>query len=326
MVGEYKIEVNNKYTKYFLTVRRNFTILKGNSATGKTELLRMLAQYEDNGESSGIHISSNVPIHVLRGRYWREDLEHLQGYVIFMDETEQYAKSKEFAELAQKSDNYYFIVNRDPLRQLSYSIKEIYAFREVSASQKYHEVYRVYNEMVPIYNLNYDERLSPTRVITEDSHSGYEFFQTVYSGKCVAAGGKSRVLQSIRELKDNPEDILTIVDGAAFGSEMEEVMNYIKNHQLHCVLYAPESFEYLLLQAGFVPVKKDMLERTYEYADSARYISWEDFYEKKLVELSQGTVFRYQKKSLNPAYLSETAVRKIIKQMPKQVLPEEDNA
>lgn len=39
MVGKYDIEVYNKRVHYFLTVKRNITILQGNTATGKTELI-----------------------------------------------------------------------------------------------------------------------------------------------------------------------------------------------------------------------------------------------------------------------------------------------
>mgnify|MGYP000113949425 FL=1 len=40
--------------------------------------------------------------------------------------------------------------------------------------------------------------------------------------------------------------ILVIVDGAAFGSEMKDISECIKT-QGNIVLYAPESFEWLLL-------------------------------------------------------------------------------
>lgn len=39
MIGKYDIEVSNNRVHYFLTVKRNITIIQGNSATGKTELL-----------------------------------------------------------------------------------------------------------------------------------------------------------------------------------------------------------------------------------------------------------------------------------------------
>ncbi len=56
MVGKYSIEVYNKKVHYFLTVKRNITILRGNSASGKTELIRLIGDYEANGSSSGITI------------------------------------------------------------------------------------------------------------------------------------------------------------------------------------------------------------------------------------------------------------------------------
>ena len=46
---------------------------------------------------------------------------------------------------------------------------------------------------------------------------------------------------------------------------------------MNCTLYAPESFEYLILSAGIVDVPKGILQETYLYADSKAYMSWEEF-------------------------------------------------
>ena len=54
MTGKYDIEVYNKRVHYHLTIKRNITVIRGDSATGKTELLRMISDYENNGISSGI--------------------------------------------------------------------------------------------------------------------------------------------------------------------------------------------------------------------------------------------------------------------------------
>ena len=54
MTGKYDIEIYNKRVHYHLTVKRNITVIQGDSATGKTELLRMISDYENNGISSGI--------------------------------------------------------------------------------------------------------------------------------------------------------------------------------------------------------------------------------------------------------------------------------
>ena len=44
MVGKYEIEVYNNKVHYFLTIKRNITILQGDSATGKTELIRLIQE------------------------------------------------------------------------------------------------------------------------------------------------------------------------------------------------------------------------------------------------------------------------------------------
>ena len=43
MTGKYDIEIYNKRVHYHLTVKRNITVIQGDSATGKTELLRMIS-------------------------------------------------------------------------------------------------------------------------------------------------------------------------------------------------------------------------------------------------------------------------------------------
>ena len=67
MIGKYDIELYNNRVHYFLTVKRNITILQGNSATGKTEFIRLIQQYENLGDSSGITLVCNAQCRVLIG-------------------------------------------------------------------------------------------------------------------------------------------------------------------------------------------------------------------------------------------------------------------
>lgn len=192
MIGKYHIEVSNNYIKYFLTVERNITLIQGKSATGKSELVRLLTNYEINGISSGVVVKSDVPLHVVDGRNWQLQIAACKGSIIFVDETADFVKSQEFARVVQKNDNYFVIINRDPLKELSYSILEIYGFRTSRSSQKYRGVYRVYNEMYPLYHLSAGRVIRPQTVITEDTNSGFAFYQKLFSGRCVAAGGKEQ--------------------------------------------------------------------------------------------------------------------------------------
>ena len=169
MTGKYEIEIYNNRVHYFLTIKRNITIIQGDSATGKTELIRLLADFEANGRSSGITVISDAPCTVLTNVDWELRLQALTKHIIFMDETAGFVHSKRFAELVRGSDNYFVIITRDDLKQLPYSIEEIYGLRDASASQKYKPLKRIYNETYKLYNLEMNEGVRGTGSLTQMS-------------------------------------------------------------------------------------------------------------------------------------------------------------
>ena len=65
MLGRYEIRIYNKRVHYHFTIKRNITVIQGDSATGKTELVRMIADYENNKESSGITLICSRPCVVI---------------------------------------------------------------------------------------------------------------------------------------------------------------------------------------------------------------------------------------------------------------------
>ena len=153
MIGKFDIEIYNRRVHYFLTIKRNITILQGNSATGKTELIRLISEYEENGNSSGITLKCDVKCTVLTSANWELVLNSLKGSIIFIDETANFLKSQRFsqrfAEHVRRSDNYFVIVTRDNLEQLPYSIDEIYGLRQRNPDKTgrpdmtYNETYRI---------------------------------------------------------------------------------------------------------------------------------------------------------------------------------------
>ncbi len=320
MVGKYEIEVYNNKVHYFLTIKRNITILQGNSATGKTELIRLIQEHETNGISSGITLICGVKCTVLTMVDWELRLSSMNNQIIFIDETAVFLRSQRFAELVRGSDNYFVIVSRDALSQLPYSIDEIYGLRNVSDTQKYKTYKRIYNEMYNMYHLDTREMKEPEAVITEDSNSGYEFFDMLYHGRCLSARGKSNVYDSIRSIQD--KTVLVIVDGAAFGSEIGKVLRYLETSNVNCTLYAPESFEYLILSAGFMDVPKGILQETYLYADSKAFMSWEEYYSSYLADITRNTVYQYSKLKLAEVYKTQGAASQIASVMPPRIIPE----
>ena len=130
MRGEYLVTVANNRVKFKLNIRRNLTILQGNSATGKTTLLELIDQFDQLGPDSGVSVVCDAPCHVLSGRNWKRDLKEISSSIVFIDEDSAFMRSHEFAHAARESDNYYVLVARESLPQLRYSVDEIYGLKK----------------------------------------------------------------------------------------------------------------------------------------------------------------------------------------------------
>mgnify|MGYP000975839891 CR=1 FL=1 len=56
MKGKHQIVVQNKRIHFSFSVKRNITLIKGDSATGKTTLFSMIEEYDRLGNDSGIQV------------------------------------------------------------------------------------------------------------------------------------------------------------------------------------------------------------------------------------------------------------------------------
>lgn len=177
MKGSYRVVVQNAVLRFDFTIRRNITIVKGDSATGKTTLIEMIQEYYESGKASGIELKCDRICVPLSGRDWKIFLEAMHERIIFIDEGNEFVLSNEFAVAVRNSDNYFVIVTREGLPKLPYSVDEIYGIRE---SGKYAALKQTYNEFYRIYTSeNHPLPIRPDEVIVEDSNAGYEFYQGI---------------------------------------------------------------------------------------------------------------------------------------------------
>ena len=147
MTGAYRVIVQNRKIKFDFEIRRNITILRGDSATGKTTLVEMIREYEELGPDSGIELQCEKDCVVLSGRQWEKQLSDISQSIVFIDEGNSFTASKEFAAAIQKTDNYYVLVTREGLETLPYSVTEIYGIR---ASKHFGDLKQTYNEFFRI--------------------------------------------------------------------------------------------------------------------------------------------------------------------------------
>ena len=311
MKGKYKVIVRNNKLHYEFEIKRNITIIQGDSATGKTTLINMLRQAENLGESSGVDVLSNVPCRILEGVSWKLILQNTAGTIFFIDEENAFINTEEFAAEVRGSDNYFVLITRENLYNLPYSVEEIYG---LYASGRYQNTKKIYQQMYRIYSDIQELPIKPELFIVEDSNFGYEFFKAVSEERnleCESAGGKSNIFSKIKNVKNR--EVCVIADGAAIGPEMNGLYE-ISHKKKNIHLYLPESFEWIILKSGLIDDReiRKILETPELFIDSKKYFSWERFFTNLLIEKTKNSYLQYRKSAINKTYLHSKNKEKIL--------------
>ena len=86
MRGKHHIIVQNNRIRFEFDIKRNITVVKGNSATGKTTLIDMILAYAIDRESSGVDIDADTKLLVLDALNWKSIIKENHNCIFFMDE------------------------------------------------------------------------------------------------------------------------------------------------------------------------------------------------------------------------------------------------
>ena len=317
MKGTYTVRIRNNTVAFTLRIERNITIIRGDSATGKTTFIDMLVSHERFGPQSGVRVQSEKDCHVLTDFDWSDRLPAIRNSIIFVDEGNRFVSTREFAQAIQGTDNYYVLVTRKSLYQLPYSVNAVLRLKTTTSKFDI-----TYVKSYPMYTHldEPDDLLQRTdSILTEDSNSGYEMFAEMarcYGIQCDSAEGKSDILRRLRQAEGTR--MLVVADGAAFGAEMDKVYAFCQLHPGKVWLYLPESFEWLILKSGVLGERRtprDILADPASFIDSREFLSWEQFFTRLLMELTDETYMQYNKHHLNPFYLQPGNVYRILETM-----------
>ena len=170
MKGKHKIEVRSGWVVFTIELERNITILRRDSATGKTTLVEMLQAYETYGRQSGVTVSCDKTCRVQSGVNWELQLNATHDSIVFVDEGSTFVSSLDFARAIQHSDNYYVLVTREDLSTLPYSVNAILELKKTTSRFK-----RTYNKAYPVYdsltanNVRYDKAKLPEFYLQEEN-------------------------------------------------------------------------------------------------------------------------------------------------------------
>ena len=318
MKGMHHIVIQNKRIRFAFSIKRNITIIRGDSATGKTTLFSMIEEYGNLGKDSGVQIQCDKACVALSGKYWQETLEKIHDSIVFVDEDSKFLKTKDFAKRIRNSNNYYVLITRENLPALPYSVEEIYG---IHCSGRYMDTRQIYNLFYKIYSEINPGKVLIKALVTEDSQAGFTFFSQVSKTRgicCESAGVKSNILGILQEklLDKEQKETLVIADGAAFGPEMAHISQLLRGN-VNIKLYLPESFEWLLLYADIFnkPFIRKRLEEAENYIESEKYFSWERYFTDLLMEETKDSPYPYDKSNLKDFYLQDKVVQKVLKAM-----------
>lgn len=317
MKGFQKVHIENSKAVYDLELHRNITVVRGKSGSGKTTLYSMVEDYTRRGDQSGIRISSSRPCKAILSQDWENALQGINNSIIFIDEGAEFICSKAFGKALQHSSNYFVLFTRENLYELPYSVNEIYEIGMVGRSKKKHCL-KPYYRLDSHYSLKNQwstDRKNIEILITEDSHSGYEFFRTCFESgriKCQSCGSKTKIFQWLRDHSD--QKVFVFAAGAAFGPEIDGVQKWQEDHPNQGIICLPESFEWLLLKSGVIPDSEieEVLQHPENFVDSENYSSWERFFTRYLTDISAGQPYEYTKKRINPYFTGSVNAGKIL--------------
>ena len=292
MIGSYHLRVKTKKVSFDLTLERQISIVRGDTATGKSYFAEIIDQYAKE-------ISSGVPTTVkvitdfsflkviTNPETVNYELRGKSNGLVIIDEITVSKLHSQLPEIILGSDNYFLLITRLSLSNLPYSIWEIYEFNSSRAIDNG----KVFTETLSLRQYkDVSESFSPDRLLVEDSGTGYAFFNKALPNTIVeSANGNSNVHIILQEwlLKYSGLNIDIVVDSAAYGAFIEDLIlvteeNFGKNN---IIIFTPESFEWLVLNTKVLSKYCSFLSQPYMYCDTKQYHSWEVFFEKMLVDL-----------------------------------------
>ena len=188
MEGTYRVQITTKRLQYDFTIRQKYTCIRGDSATGKTFLYRLL-EMSRKGIVQVSCPAECLPASAL-GEDWSSWIQTTHDAILFFDDTEDFVTSAAFAEAAMHADNYFVFLSREPMERIPYSVRGVYAMKTSGAMHSF----------------------SP------------KFLDGKESAR-VTASGKSTLYKTMLSAAGKGEDVLVLADGGVLGSELDRLLS-----------------------------------------------------------------------------------------------------
>lgn len=322
MTGKFDIQLQTKRIAYKFCVSRNLTVLYGETAEGKTAFIRALTRCLTSEESieydlvtltingvSGVEnirqqvgvSCATIPTGTMTNEAKLRLLKTYSNCIVFIDEDTSFTKSTEFLSyLSAGADIYVVICARDvyKLSGIPVAISEVYQFKTYDTTTIGVSRYRGSSLLTfKAAPLSIGSLRNYTVVLTEDSGIGFLLFKHLLQKHGVlvrTAKGKDFFY---RQLRKEMQNTVIIADQAVFGASIDRTLMAISPDR-SILISLPESFEWCLLHLHCFSnddyVQK-CLNTPWCFADTKKYLSWEQFFTAVLTQAMQKMGLNYSK-------------------------------
>lgn len=225
------IRLSDRYVDYSFDIEDKFTLVRGDSATGKTTLYELFDLYSKNQLNINCSGYRNLDILPEMKNYNRyaDALNDTTDTVYILDESHLLFTLPGFDELLKSSNNYFIIMSREQkFKNLPVHLRSI---KRVHSSGKYHTLQSIYTVPEDIHIFN--------KCVCEDSKSGKQFLQQ-FLPNVVSCSGKDNIAKAILA---NSDPLLIVYDKAGIGSTFSAITVASKHHKKPITHLAWECFE-----------------------------------------------------------------------------------
>lgn len=243
------VRVSSKRVDYVFEINSKWTILRGDTSTGKTTLVQLLKGAHAKIESGELVFRPLPRLDSLDWEDWERAILRVDENTVFYEDEDDLGNiSLKMQGVFVKSSAAFLLVCRDTLPGIPHAVSDLC---EVVVTRKDG---KITNTLVPVkFNAATDTTIYGMykTLCTEDSKSGFIFFYS-YLHRVVSAFGKDK----IPDLIEHSVRTLYLVDACGFGPTYYRSMGALDHSGTNGIKFI-ESFEALVLRSDFLQITED---------------------------------------------------------------------
>lgn len=266
---------NDKY-RFKISVSGKYNFFIGDSGSHKTHFLNMVANYLSGSTKTTCEIVGDLGETIINVTLLKNDVPiagdyhdlftDKEGTLFIIDESSSVLKERDISRVIKESKNYFIFLTRVCIGWLPVSIDSLYVLKKDSKEITNYPMYCKSNG-----DLSLVKKIDC--IITEDSESGRQFFESHFPSKTVFRGhlsdnstiSNSTLHEVLYQMAESYDNILVAFDASAYGNFYDLLLDTITDCRKNISIIAWDSFESYILSCPRYNTRLDKTDVNYKY-------------------------------------------------------------